>query len=163
MTQFVVFEKNKKNLGKSVKIEAMIFDKARTNIVVTAMTRRAYILAKIEVSKLSEPLATLKDNYDHQGPTVYHDVVVIHKLSNNISTLVMGISVVEVDFAASSTAKAQAKMDDQVKSVEGSAKSPLRDTTWSTLAHSPIIVVIFQPQQSFSFLSTRDLALSAVD
>lgn len=99
--------KEKKRLGKAIKLKVMNFDKARTNIMAKAMTRRYYIMTKIKVSKINETPTALKANYDHHSPTNYYDVLVFQQLSNDLSTQVMGIFVMEVEFSESAATKKQ--------------------------------------------------------
>lgn len=151
VSRFAFFEKNKSKLDKAVKLEEMVFSQARTNIVSTDMTRRAYILAKLIVSKLSEALTALTSNYDHQSPTAYHAFAVIQQLINDLSIFTMGISVMEVYFTARVASKAHDPLKVHVNLVGEVAKSPPKDTASSTLAPSPSVeIATAQPQKSFS-------------
>lgn len=67
------------------------------------------------MSKLSETLTAWNVNYDHKVPKAYHDTKFMQQLNNDLSTLVMNISIMEVEFCTSAAAKAQARKHVQAK------------------------------------------------
>lgn len=84
-----MYKKSLKKLDKSMILEALVFSQAQTNTVSRPVTRRRYILSKVNVTKLCETLSALRVNYGHNSPIAFHDVAVIHQIRNDISSLVM--------------------------------------------------------------------------
>lgn len=100
VTKLVIYKKNSKKLDKAVNLEVMVFSQIITNFVSMDMTSKGYMLAKLKVSKLSETLSALKTDYDYRSPTTFHDVAAIQQLNNDLSTLVIGVIVMETEFTA---------------------------------------------------------------
>lgn len=125
-----------KKLAKAVKFEEWSLIKLH---FFYDHNQKKYVLEKIKIAKLGEALTALQVNYDFQSPTSYHDVAVIQQLNNNLHTLHMDISVMEVEFAAKKVPTSPMPPVVLVKSVEEVAKSPPRYTTSSTHATSPMI------------------------
>lgn len=89
ITRFFVFEKNKKKLAKVIMMEAMVFSHAKTNIVSSIMNKKFifWLSWKFQCS------VKLKENYDHQGLTTFHDSVVTQQLTNDLlSTIYLALS-----------------------------------------------------------------------
>lgn len=160
VTELDVYKKNNKKLEKAVNLEALVFSHTKTTIVARDMTRRDYILDKLKVSKLNETLNALKADYDHQSPTSFHDVAVIQQLSNDLSTLVMGVIVMETEFTAQANIKKPLSFDLNVETIEKRVASSPMETAYNTSMPSSVAA---QPQQSSSLLSVRDLVFSNVD
>lgn len=102
-----------------------------------ALTRGYYVLTKLEVSKISTTLTALKANFDPQSPTALMlAVAFIKQLNENLSTMVMDITIQKTEFSNKKSLKPSISVSHKVRYVEERVKSSEKDEASSILAPS---------------------------
>lgn len=101
-----------------------------------ALTRGYYVLTKLKVSKISTTLTALKANFDPQSPTALMLAAFIKQLNENLSTMVMDITIQKTEFSNKKSLKPSISVSHKVRYVEERVKSSEKDEASSILAPS---------------------------